>query len=117
VNNVEIGRWGEDLATAFLLGKGYAVIEKNYRWRGGEIDIIIRKNNILVFCEVKTRKNSRFGYGSEAVTWKKQRKIIQTAMLYLCRTEQNNCVCRFDIVEILLEDGPRIQHFENAFGA
>lgn len=107
------GKKAEDLAAAYLSRKGIRIAERNYRCRYGEIDLIGREDNCLVFIEVKARRNTVCGYPGEAVTLLKQKKICQTA-LYYCYKEKmdRNCPIRFDVVEIL--EG-RIRHTKNAF--
>lgn len=120
MNGVEKGRYGEDLAAAYLLKEGYRICERNWRRKTGEIDLIAEKKGVLVFVEVKSRSSPRFGSGAEAVTRKKQLKIIQTAQLYLCLCGNNaaNRECRFDVIEIFLQGQAeqRIHHIIGAFG-
>lgn len=113
------GAWGEELAAKFLRRKGYKILEKNYRCRFGEIDVIAENREYLVFVEVKLRKNDSYGAGREFVTAQKQQRIKTTAMLYL---SQNSCEKqpRFDVVEIFAPDGietkrPVMNHLEDAF--
>ncbi len=118
MNCVEKGHRGEDLAVDFLLAKGYRIVTRNWRVRSGEIDIIAQDDDTLVFCEVKTRSSIRCGTGAEAVDRRKQRKIVQAAILYLQRYHLMNQRCRFDVIEILqpAQGQPQIQHISNAFG-
>lgn len=96
----ELGRLGEDFAAGLLTAEGYRVIERNFRCRAGEIDIIAEKNGELSFVEVKTRRTLTFGQPAEAVTLEKQRRLRETAAYYIhthtvcCRT------IRFQIVEV-----------------
>lgn len=107
------GKKAENLAAAYLSGKGIRIIARNYRCRKGEIDLIGREGEYLVFIEVKARRTLACGYPGEAVTSAKQKKICQTA-LYYCWKEKidRNCPIRFDVVEIL--EG-RIRHIRNSF--
>lgn len=110
------GRHGEDLAAVFLLKKGYRLLERNWRTRSGEIDIISEDNGVIVFCEVKARRSKRCGIGAESVTRQKQLKLTQIAMQYLQKTGNLNRKCRFDVIEITLEERSEIvRHIENAF--
>ena len=117
MNCVEKGHRGEDLAVAFLFAKKYRILTRNWRIKAGEIDIIALDGQTLVFCEVKSRSSTRFGTGAEAVDARKQRKIVQVAMLYLQRYSLWNQRCRFDVIEILQPSlgEPQIRHFINAF--
>lgn len=111
-NNRVIGNRGEDIAVHFLLKQGYQILERNYRCRFGEIDIIGRDNNYLVFIEVKYRKDINKGYPVEAVGYYKQRRIINTAKYYVKIKHLNNIDIRFDIVEIV---NNKIRVINNAF--
>lgn len=114
-----IGSIGEQAAADFLTANGYTVIERNYHSRYGEIDIIARNQEYIVFVEVKTR-NETSGYRpAEAVNKSKQKKFARTAVLYLTAYPQN-LQPRMDIVEVILAKGTKalgsITHIENAFG-
>ena len=85
MNTVLIGRAGEDMACRYLLKNGYQILKRNYRAAGGEIDIIAKKGSHLAFVEVKSRRNTEFGYAAEAVNYAKQKKIINTARAFLIR--------------------------------
>lgn len=99
-----LGRTGEAVAASFLQKKGYRILERNYRNHFGEIDIVARDGDALVFIEVKTRKNTVFSLPTEAVTHKKQRQICRTALAYLEQHKQNEHIARFDVIGILLPD-------------
>ncbi len=92
-----LGKWGEEQAAAYLQGQGLRLVERNYRCPLGEIDIIARDGDCLVFCEVKTRSSSRYGLPQEAVAWSKQQKIIKVASWYLGDREAD---VRFDVIAI-----------------
>lgn len=112
------GGLGEDCAVRFLEDKGYSVLERNYRSRFGEIDIIARNGPYIVFAEVKTRGESRLADPLEAVTKTKQTKIVKTALLYL-QTHAVKLQPRFDVIGITTADGGHsirnVVHIENAF--
>lgn len=108
----EIGCSYERLAGKYLERQGYQILEYNYRCKSGEIDLIARDGEYLVFCEVKYRKNEAKGSPLEAVTPAKQRKISQTAMYYILTGHMQNVPCRFDVVGIL---GDKIRLIKNAF--
>jgi putative endonuclease len=119
VKTRERGEWGEERAARFLKEKQYRIISRNYSSRYGEIDLIARDKDTVVFVEVKTRAGSAYGRPGEAVDHAKQRKMIKTAMRYIQENEldKQDVGYRFDIVEILYTDeGYRIEHIENAFG-
>lgn len=112
-----IGKLGEDCAAKFLEAAGYTIVERNFRIRSAEIDIIAQLDNVIVFVEVKARSNIRYGLPSEAVTFRKQKKIIKAADVFLQAENLYGCACRFDVIEIFLEGEcvKEINHIENAF--
>ena len=112
------GRKGEEEACAFLVARGFRVLEKNYMIRGGEIDIIARADDTIVFLEVKRRSSLRKGRPAESVTPTKQQKIVTAAMHYLKKKGWYELRVRFDVVEIVkMDGGTEIRLIENAFGA
>ena len=101
----KLGRFGEMLACEYLIRRGYKIIDKNYRTRGGEVDIVAKKDETIVFVEVKTRKNGNFGAPEEAIDEHKQLKICQTVECYL---QSNNILdkeFRLDSIAIVLDVG------------
>lgn len=109
---------GEDLACAELERLGYAILDRRYRTKFGEIDIIAREAGTTVFVEVKTRVGEQFGGGADALTPWKQRRITQMAVDYLARHRLHDQPCRFDVVTIEMDAGrPRIQVYAHAFDA
>ena len=86
-NNMETGKLGEKLALRFLTQKGYSLVCANYHIRGGELDLVMRKNGILVFVEVKTRKTGNFGFGDEAVNYRKKQSLPRKRLFqaFRCR--------------------------------
>lgn len=110
------GRHGEELAVRHLRRKGYKIIERNFRTRRGEIDIIARHRGVLVFIEVKARKSMRYGDPKFAVTKDKQRKISMVALEYLKQHDGLQTRARFDVVTVQSsEDAPKIEVIANAF--
>ncbi len=111
------GARGEDLALRYLAQRGYVLLERNYRTRYGELDLILQDGNTLVFVEVKLRRGTGFGHPLEAVTPRKQASIRSLARQYLRdRRPRFFDALRFDVVGILLGNGePEIAHIENAF--
>ena len=115
---IALGNAGEDLACAELERRGYAIIARRYRRRGGELDIIARDGQTMVFVEVKARAGRAFGEACEAVTPNKGRTITRLALDYLMRHRVDECSCRFDVVSIHFESGtPVIDVYQNAFDA
>ena len=111
-----LGKLGEELACAELQRRGYAVLDRRYRTRFGEIDIVCRHGATIVFVEVKARRGDKFGGAAEAVTVPKQRRIAQMAVDFLSRRRLADCPCRFDVVAVSFERGqPRVEVYENAF--
>jgi len=95
----ERGKRGEKQAAAFLREHGYYIIEENYRWQGGEIDLVAREGNYLVFVEVKSRSSEAFGTPEEAITVAKRRRLIRTAQKYLLE-HPTELEVRFDVVTL-----------------
>jgi len=112
-----LGKLGENLACAALTQRGYAIIATRYRTKLGEIDIVARDGETLVFVEVKARAGDEFGGGAAAVTAWKQRKVALMAMDYLERHRLDDRPCRFDVVTVDVFDGgpPRIEIYQHAF--
>ena len=110
--NHVLGVQGEAIARQHLIEKGYQILNQNYTTKIGEIDIIAKVKDIIVFVEVKDRQTKRFGMPREAITPYKQQKIRKVAMQYLVAKRLTNSKVRFDCVEIL---GDTITHIENAF--
>jgi putative endonuclease len=110
------GKVGEQIAVSFLKKNGYKILEKNFRCRLGEIDIVAREGKNLVFIEVKTRKSNELGYPEEAVDLRKQRKIVAVALSYLQEKNISDKDIRFDVVAVLMTDSrPEIRLIQNAF--
>ena len=111
-----LGKMGEDLACAELRRRGYAILERRYRTRHGEIDIIARHDATIVFVEVKARSGSDFGGSAAAVTAWKQHRIAQMARAFLARRHWFDEPCRFDVVTVDFVLGqPHIAVYANAF--
>jgi putative endonuclease len=114
VERQELGKTGEDLAAAELERRGYAIVARRYRTRYGEIDIVARDGDTLVFVEVKVRATAEYGRAVEAVTRSKQRRVVRMAEDYLARQTLTSVACRFDVVAI---DGADLALVPNAFDA
>lgn len=106
-----LGKEGETIAARFLAEQSYELVKKNYRYGHGEIDLIVKKDNILIFVEVKFRSCSAFGYPEDSVRAAKRKKVQATADAFI---EEINWMSdiRFDIVAIT---GNEIEHFQDAF--
>ncbi|MBR6153269.1 MAG: YraN family protein [Treponema sp.] len=110
------GREGEEKAVSYLESKGYTIQDRNFRIRGGEIDIIATKDDILVFVEVKSLPNGNTEILSHELNFRKQQKIIETAKFYLEKYRQyNSRVIRFDVLAIDVPGLEPVHHIVNAF--
>lgn len=118
-DNRSTGSRGEEIAASFLDQRGYRILERNFRCKGGELDIVARApgERSLVFVEVKTRRDRSYGPPQLAVTPFKQRQISKAALTWLSRNHLHDSQARFDVIAILLEDGGHhsIEHIVNAF--
>ncbi len=111
-----LGDRGEDLAAEFMTRNGYEIIARNFRFSRAEIDIVARKEKLVVFCEVKTRKSNTFGTGEEAVDSRKQDQIRKAAEGFVTQRALEDCEFRFDIVVVdVREKTTVIRAIENAF--
>lgn len=111
----EFGKLGEELAAHYLIGKGYEIVERNWRNVHKEIDIIARKDKELVIVEVKTRQSDEYGEPDAAVTRQKQKRLIAAANAYLFE-KKLDLGTRFDVISIVFHDqAPIINHIEDAF--
>lgn len=110
------GSRGEDAASAYLVRRGWQILDRNVRYREGELDIVCAKDGVLAFVEVKTRRSERAGTGAEAVTPAKQARIRRLAMRYLSERHPRVAAVRFDVLELKqTADRYRIRHLEGAF--
>lgn len=119
-NKRKLGTFYEQIAGSYLIEKGYEIQCYNYRCYCGEIDIIARKGEELIFVEVKYRKNLSMGNPLEAVTSKKQQTIAKCAQVYMLQNKVEDTACRFDVIGIIgkIEDSDyEVIHIENAFEA
>lgn len=113
----QFGNRGEDIAADYLEGKDFEIIERNYHYGHGELDIIAKDKDVLVFVEVKTRKNLEFGPPELAITKNKQRQVRKVAEAYMIEKNITDTDVRIDVVAILIRKNlpPKITHIENAF--
>lgn len=119
--NKSVGDFGENSACTYLKHRGYKILERNYRSRSGEIDIVAEKQGYVVFVEVKTRNTEDFGAPAEAVNAVKQQKIANTAQCYILQNSVD-ADFRFDVVEVMYKKSVfggfktvKVNHIENAF--
>ncbi len=111
-----LGDRGELLAADFMSRHGYEIVERNFRYNRAEIDLIARKGDMIVFCEVKTRKSNAYGTGEEAVDSKKQNQIRKAADGYVYARGIENLEFRFDVIVVdVREKTTSIRHIEDAF--
>ncbi|MGC1378127.1 MAG: YraN family protein [Anaerolineales bacterium] len=112
-HNQKIGRWGEEMAAAYLQERGYEIVEKNARTPCGEIDLVARRDGLTVFVEVKTRTSRRFGLPEEAITPRKQAHMLAAAEHYAAEHEIDSW--QADVLAVEGQPGktPSIEHFEN----
>ncbi len=113
-----LGQSGEEFAVRYLRRKNYRILQRNFRTKIGEIDIIASTGKTLIFCEVKTRLSKAYGHPIEAVTPSKQRTIRKVAEVYLAMAKNLSQFesIRFDVISILSEGASlEVSHWENAF--
>lgn len=116
MNSQNLGTAGEQLAARFLQKQGMKILERNVRTRLGEIDLVCRDGDTIVFVEVKTRSSNRYGSGSEAVGIRKQNRLVRLAQAYLGSRQLESTAVRFDVVSVQLAAGqPSIEHIPGAF--
>jgi putative endonuclease len=114
---VSFGKLGEDLACEELQRRGYRILDRRFRTRCGELDIIARDGGVLVFVEVRARSSGSFGTPFDSVTWRKQHRLSRMAAAYLCLKRLPDIACRFDVVGVTgTAGGPlNIEVLQNAF--
>jgi len=115
--NKRIGELGEDMALEYLKKNKYSILKRNFRVKGGEIDIIASHGKRLCFFEVKTRSSKAFGNPEDAVSYDKMRKMTRAAKTYLCYSKVEYDEIQFDVLAISLDEKDPIFHIPNAFGA
>lgn len=112
-----LGQWGENVAAIHLEASGLALVERNWRCRGGEIDLVARDGETIVFVEVKTRRGREFGAPEEALTAHKARKLLQLGEIYMAEHELDDVNWRIDLVAVELDESGlllRCDHIPNA---
>ena len=114
--NYKKGQSGEQIACRYLENKGYVLRDSNYKKSTGEIDLILEKEEVIIFVEVKFRRNLDYGYPREAVNVSKQKRILKTALWYIKEKRLDNYGFRFDVVEIYFDQKDQIiNHLKHAF--
>lgn len=124
-NKKGLGSWGEKKAQNYLINNNYAIVEKNFRNRWGEVDLIAIQGEFLVFIEVKTRKSLSFGQPESSINYRKKEKIRKLANYYLLKNDYSDLQVRFDVITIMISNDSNIKrsnsnnfdlnHIENAF--
>jgi putative endonuclease len=117
--NKAIGRRGEEAAARFLYKRGYEIVERNWKCFAGEVDLIVRDEEALVFVEVKTRSDSSHGFPSEAVTSEKRDKYERIALAYVSNHDLGEMIVRFDVISVVVcgPDRALLKHYINAFAS
>jgi len=111
-----VGRWGEGAAADYLETKGYVILARNFRTEHGEVDLIARQENVLVFVEVKARSSNRYGYPEYSVSPKKRMHLLSSAEKYILEHPEFH-TWRVDVIAVEGETGEaEIRHFENVVG-
>lgn len=111
----DTGKKGEELAAKYLEAKGYEIVERNYRWKRYEIDLIVKKEPFLVFVEVKTKTNTTFGFPEDEVTARKAAQVTTAAEEYVYETNWRKEI-RFDIVAVVIRgENVEIEHILDGF--
>lgn len=116
--NKDIGTLGESLSIKYLINNGFVILEKNYRNKLGEIDIICKSDDLLVFVEVKSRYTNNYGAPIESVTYSKQKRIINISKIYILLNKLHNFNVRYDVVEVFFNSNNhffKINHIDDAF--
>ena len=110
-SRVALGNWGETKVARHYEAGGYVVLDRNWRVRGGELDLVLARGDVIVFCEVKTRSSNRFGHAVEAVGTRKQRFLRRTAVSWLDAHDRRGQL-RFDVAAVV---GGQIDVIDGAF--
>lgn len=116
MNRQQVGSQGETIARRFLQRRGLRIVDRNWRTRSGEIDLICRDRDTLVFVEVKARSGSAFGQPYEAVGPQKQARLRRLAEEYIAEHALGDCPVRFDVLSVRFDSKPDgVEHIEGAF--
>ncbi|MBU6951798.1 MULTISPECIES: YraN family protein [unclassified Hahella] len=115
IKSIDIGRAAESQAESFARAQGFTILERNFRCKGGEIDLIAKHGEHLVFIEVRHRSSDKFGSAAESITQKKQQRIILAANIYLQKKGLTDMPCRFDVIVGNLKSNTGFQWIPDAF--
>jgi len=113
-----VGKIGEDAAATYLRQHGYQILMRNWSTRFGEIDIIAKKSQTLIFVEVRSTRGIRYGYGFQSIGNRKQQKVRRLALQYVKRQQFNHLPLRFDVISVLINRENKVvklDHIPNAF--
>ena len=111
VQKIELGKSGEALIAEYLTQKGYSIIDRNWRIKGGEIDLIASSpDGVIVFVEVKTRSTQSFGHPLEAINSEKQARLMRLALAWLLANKKWNNPYRIDCAAVIMENPPRVDY-------
>ncbi|MFC1474819.1 YraN family protein [bacterium] len=113
----KLGEKGEKAAAKYYKRQGFVILDRNYTCRLGELDLVVRKGDLLVFCEVKTLRSKSLGVPEMAVNASKQRRIVRLAKYYIKLKKLESLQARFDVVSVSWEEGgrPEVKHIPAAF--
>jgi putative endonuclease len=109
----ELGRWGEGLAAQRLESQGYVIVDRNWRCRRGEIDLVAQEGDILVFVEVKTRRGREYGTPEEAITRSKVKRLLELGQRYMLERDIEDMDWRIDLVAVELDQQGKLLRFEH----
>ncbi len=109
----KLGRWGEQLAAQYLESHGYKVLERNWRCRRGEIDLVAKEGDVLVFVEVKTRRGRDYGTPEEALTRYKVKRLLELGQRYILEHDLEDVEWRVDLVAVELDQQGKLLRFEH----
>jgi putative endonuclease len=112
-DKIETGNKGETLAADFLVEKGFRILERNYRYKHAEIDLIVQKNDWVLFIEVKTRRSFEYGQPEDFVDDRKANRIFEAAEEWIFSTDWKGHI-RFDIISVKMDEYPVVEHLEDA---
>ncbi|HMA01004.1 MAG TPA: YraN family protein [Gemmatimonadaceae bacterium] len=113
-----LGEEGERIAEAWLVQRGWRILDRRFRSGHRDLDLVAEREGIVAFVEVKARRGRSFGHPVEAVNWRKQRELTRSAWVWIARYGGAKQEFRFDVVGVLMdESGTRVRHVENAFSA
>ena len=111
-----LGRAGEALAADLYHKLGFSIVDRNWRCRSGELDLVVARSDVLVFCEVKTRRSDYFGGPAEAVGYQKQARLRRLAAAWMNEHRPGDVRIRFDVVAVLIgHSEPEVTHMPDAF--